>query len=40
MADVLRTGLALYDIAEDAKEKGSSLGVVKDGTVEKEILIP
>jgi uncharacterized protein (DUF1778 family) len=40
MADVLRTGLALYGMAEQAKEQGRSLGIGKDDKLEKEILIP
>ena len=39
MADVLRTGLALYGIAEEAKEQGRSLGVVEDERVVKEIVV-
>ena len=39
MADVLRTGLALYGIAEKAKEEGPSIGVVEDDKVVKEILM-
>jgi uncharacterized protein (DUF1778 family) len=38
MADVLRTGLKLYDIAQDAEEKGRSLGVVDGEKVIKEIV--
>lgn len=38
MADVLRTGLALYGIAEDAKEEGRALGVVDGDRVVKEIV--
>lgn len=40
MADVLRTGLALYGIAWDEKSKGNELAVVKDEEVKKGILIP
>lgn len=40
MAEVLRTGLALYGIAREEKKKGRSLGVVEDDRVVKEILIP
>jgi predicted transcriptional regulator len=40
MADVLRFGLALYDIAIDAQEKNQGIGVVQDKEVIKEILIP
>jgi hypothetical protein len=38
MADVLRTGLALYGIAQEESKKGRSLGVVEDDKVIKEIL--
>ncbi|MBW4421899.1 MAG: hypothetical protein KME13_22220 [Myxacorys californica WJT36-NPBG1] len=38
MADVLRTGLALYDIAQEANKSGRSLGVVQDDKVIKEII--
>ena len=40
MAEVLRTGLALYGIAQDEKQKGRSLGVVKDDQVVKELILP
>lgn len=40
MAEVLRTGLALYGIAQEEKEKGRSLAIVEDETIKKEILIP
>lgn len=40
MAEVLRTGLALYGIAREEKKKGRSLGVVEDDRVVKEIVIP
>ena len=39
MADVLRTGLALYGIASEEKEKGRSIAVAKDDKVVKEIVI-
>ena len=39
MAEVLRTGLALYGIAQDEEQKGRKLGVVQDDKVIKEILI-
>jgi predicted transcriptional regulator len=39
-AEILRTGLALYGIAEAEKEKGRRLGVVADDQVVKEIVIP
>ncbi|MEL6319813.1 MAG: hypothetical protein AAFQ57_04060 [Cyanobacteria bacterium J06626_14] len=38
MADVLRTGLALYGIAEQAKDEGRALGVVDGDKVVKEII--
>ena len=38
LADVLRTGLALYGIAEKAKGEGRSLGVVEEDKVVKEIV--
>jgi hypothetical protein len=38
MAEVLRTGLALYGIAQDEKKKGRSLAVVQDEKVVKEIV--
>jgi hypothetical protein len=40
MADVLRTGLALYGIAREESKKGRSLAVVEDEKVKKEIVIP
>ena len=40
MAEVLRTGLALYGIAQDEKQKGRSLGVVKGDQVVKELVLP
>jgi len=40
MAEVLRTGLALYGIARDEQTNGRELGVVKGDKVIKEILIP
>ncbi|WP_228035407.1 DUF1778 domain-containing protein [Oculatella sp. LEGE 06141] len=39
MAEVLRTGLALYGIAHEESHDGRKLGVVKDDRVIKEILI-
>ncbi|MBW4538671.1 MAG: hypothetical protein KME43_05930 [Myxacorys chilensis ATA2-1-KO14] len=39
MAEVLRTGLALYGIAHEERQKGRSLGVVQDDRVIKEIVI-
>jgi hypothetical protein len=38
MADVLRTGLALYGIAQEETKKGRSLGVVDGERVVKEIV--
>ncbi|MBD3883520.1 hypothetical protein IFO70_17265 [Phormidium tenue FACHB-886] len=38
MADVLRTGLALYGIAQEESKKGRSLGVIEDDRVIKEIV--
>ena len=38
MADVLRTGLALYGIAQEEGKKGRSLGVVQDDKGIKEIV--
>jgi hypothetical protein len=40
MADVLRTGLALYGIAQEEKHKGRSLAIAEDEKVVKEIVIP
>ena len=39
MADILRAGIALYNIAEEAKGKGRSLGVVEEDKVIKEIVV-
>ncbi|NEP53237.1 MAG: hypothetical protein F6K65_32320 [Moorea sp. SIO3C2] len=39
MADVLRTGLALYGIASEEKEKGRSLSISKDDKVIKDIVL-
>lgn len=38
MAEVLRTGLALYGIAQDERKKGRSLGIVNGSAVIKEIV--
>jgi hypothetical protein len=38
MADVLRTGLALYGIAHEENKKGRSLGIVENEKVVKEIV--
>jgi predicted transcriptional regulator len=40
MIDVIRFGIALYSIAQEAKEKGQSIGVVKEDKVIREILVP
>lgn len=40
MIDVIRFGIALYSIAQDAKKKGESIGVVKGEKVIREILVP
>lgn len=39
MADVLRAGLALYGIAEEAKANGQKLCVVEEGKVAQEIVM-
>ena len=39
MADVLRTGLALYGIASEEKEKGHALSISQDDKVLKEIVL-
>jgi hypothetical protein len=39
MADVLRTGLALYGIAQKETKRGNSLGVVNGDKVVKEIVL-
>jgi hypothetical protein len=39
MAEVLRTGLALYGIAHEERRKGRSLGVIQDDRVIKELVI-
>ena len=39
-AEILRTGLALYGLVEQEKEKGHSLGVVNDDQVITKIFIP
>ena len=39
MADVLRSGLALYGIAEEAKARGQKLCVVEEGKVTQEIVM-
>jgi hypothetical protein len=40
MAEVLRTGLALYGIAQDARKQKQGLGIVEDNKIVKEIIIP
>ena len=40
MADVLRTGLALYGIAQEENARGRDLAVVEDDKVIKQILVP
>ncbi|MCU0548896.1 MAG: hypothetical protein MUC48_06065 [Leptolyngbya sp. Prado105] len=40
MAEILRTGLALYGIANEEKTIGRRLGVVEGERVIKEILLP
>jgi len=39
MADVLRAGIALYDIAYHAKARHQALCVAEDGKILKEILL-
>lgn len=38
MADILRTGLALYGISKEEEKKGRNLAIVKDEKVIKEII--
>jgi hypothetical protein len=38
MAEVLRTGLALYGIAQEEEQKGRNLAVVEDDKVVKQIV--
>lgn len=40
MADVLRTGLALYGIAHEEGAKGRDMAVVQDEKVIKQIVVP
>ena len=40
MADVLRTGLALYGIVQEEKSKDRDFAVVKDDKVVKQIVVP
>jgi predicted metalloenzyme YecM len=39
MAEVLRTGLALYGIAYEAQINGKSIGIIEKDKVVKEIII-
>jgi len=39
MAEVLRTGLALYGIAHDEGEKGRDLAIVENDKVVKQIVV-
>jgi hypothetical protein len=39
MAEVLRTGLALYSMAHDASKKGQSLGIIEGEKVKQAIVI-
>ena len=39
MADVLRTGLALYGIASEEKTQGRNLAVIEDERVVKQIVL-
>ena len=38
MADILRTGLAIYGISQEEEKKGRSLAVVEDDKVIKQIV--
>jgi len=38
MAEVLRTGLALYGLAQEEEQKGRNIAVVKDDKVLKQIV--
>lgn len=38
MADILRTGLAIYGISQEEERKGRSLAVVEDDKVIKQIV--
>lgn len=40
MSEVLRTGLALYGIAQKAKEEGREVGVIEGDRVVREVVIP
>ncbi|MEO1095363.1 MAG: ribbon-helix-helix domain-containing protein [Cyanobacteria bacterium J06638_28] len=39
-AEILRTGLALYGLLEEEKEKGRNLGIIDDEQVVTKIFIP
>jgi hypothetical protein len=39
MADVLRTGLAVYGMAHEASKRGQSMGIIEGDKVIKEIII-
>jgi hypothetical protein len=39
MAEVLRTGLALYSMAHEASKKGQSLGIIEGDKVVQAIVI-
>jgi hypothetical protein len=39
MAEVLRTGLALYDMAHEASKKGQSMGIIEGDKVIQAIVI-
>jgi hypothetical protein len=39
MAEVLRTGLSLYDMAHEASKNGQSMGIIEGEKVIKEIVI-
>jgi hypothetical protein len=39
MAEVLRTGLALYDMAHEANKQGQSMGIIEGDKVVREIVI-
>lgn len=40
MTEVIKTGIAIYKVAQEEKQKGRSLGVVKDDQVVKELVLP
>ena len=40
MADVLRTGLALYGIAQEESSKGRNVAIIEDEKIVKQVLIP